>query len=169
MIAANIQAQFEQTQNHDVTFFAVSNKTRIENCTYVDYISPYFETREQALEFKAQALAEYPNCFTGKHTSEYNAEDDGNRLKLLAKIVKADTSTELLIKLQQALDSTISVLSSVHAAQFGYAIDRVQTTINYLGGRVSDGCTQQMFSILATQIDEIRAAKTRTPGNKKPA
>ena len=87
MIAANIQAQFEQTQNHDVTFFAVSNKTRIENCTYVDYISPYFETREQALEFKANSLKEYPDCFIAKYVFEYSLESDPARLELLAKIV----------------------------------------------------------------------------------
>ena len=84
----NSAQQSEQAPNYDVTFFAVSNKTKIENCTYTDFISPYFETREQVLDFKAQAIAEYPECFIAKHVSEYNSKDDRNRLKLLAKIVK---------------------------------------------------------------------------------
>ena len=84
----------EQAPNYDVTFFAVNNKTKIENCTYTDFISPYFETREQALGFKAQAIAEYPECFIAKHVSEYDSKDDRNRLELLAKIVKATTKVE---------------------------------------------------------------------------
>ena len=158
MIAANIQAKFEQDQNHDLTFFAVYNEVKAENRVQTDCISPFFETREQALSFKAQALAEYPNCLVGKYTAEYSSEHDEKRQELLAKIVKAPTSKQLLEQLQQALDSTIGVISSVHATQFEYALDCIQTTIDHFNERVIDGCTQQVADILGFQLEEILTA-----------
>ena len=55
--------------------------------THTDSISPFFETREQALEFKSNSLEEYPDCFVAKYTFEYNLESDPARLELLDKIV----------------------------------------------------------------------------------
>lgn len=88
----NAQAQAEQTTDYDITFFAVSNTTKVESCTYTDFISPYFETAEQARDFKAQSLEEYPECFVGKYEAYYDSEDDRGRLELLAKIVSAHQS-----------------------------------------------------------------------------
>ena len=72
---------------NDVTFFAVCNTAKIEGIPHTDSISPLFETRGQALEFKASSLEEYPDCFTARYVFEYDMESDPARLELLAKIV----------------------------------------------------------------------------------
>jgi hypothetical protein len=84
----NTQAQSEQpTPNYNLVFFIVCEKNKVENCTYTDFISPYFETVEQARDFKLQAIAQHPECFIQESTCYFNSELDGNRQELLAKIV----------------------------------------------------------------------------------
>ncbi len=88
--ASNTHAQNpeqNQPQDYDVTFFAVCNTAKIEGINHIDIVSPFFETRGQALEFKANSLKEYPDCFTAKYVFEYSLESDPARLELLAKIV----------------------------------------------------------------------------------
>ena len=72
---------------NDVTFFATCNTAKIEGINHIDIVSPLFETRDQALEFKASSLEKYPDCFAAKYTFEYSLESDPARLELLAKIV----------------------------------------------------------------------------------
>ena len=89
MLQNNYAQNSEQTQpqDYDLTFFAVCNTAKIEGIPHTDSISPFFETREQALEFKASSLEKYPDCFIAKYVFEYSLESDPARLELLAKIV----------------------------------------------------------------------------------
>jgi len=75
-----------------------------------------------------------------------------------AKVIKAETPEQLLSKLQQELDSTISSLSNSHITQFGYALNRIQATIDHFNSRLIGDCTQQVADILGLQLDEIREA-----------
>jgi len=87
MSSTNTQAQAEQ--NFNLVSFVVCIETKIKNRTHTDFISPLFETAGQAQQFKAQVMDENPQCFIQENTAYFRSEDDGNRLELLAKIVKA--------------------------------------------------------------------------------
>ena len=144
---------------NDLTFFAACNTAKIEGITHTEIISPFFETREQALEFKANSLEEYPDCFTAKYTFEYSLESDPARLELLAKIVKANRQAQL----QQDLDSTIGSFSTIQLVRFSKALNRIQKTIDHFNDRVAGGCTQQVVDILGVQLEEIQAAAKNQP------
>lgn len=75
---------------------------------------------------------------------------------------KAYTPTQLLNKLQQAIDATIEQLTDKQRVQFGNALKHVQRNHDFFQKRINDPDTEgglgQMVSIFTTQLDEILAA-----------
>ena len=144
---------------NDVTFFATCNTAKIEGITHTDIIGPFFETRDQALEFKASSLEEYPDCFIARYVIEYSLESDPARLELLAKIVKANRQAQL----QQDLDSTIGSFSTIQLVRFGNALNNIQTCINFFSEPAKVDCTQQIMDVISGQLLEIREAAQNQP------
>lgn len=79
----------ELPEPYNVTFFVVSNADIINGAKHHNFISPFFATIEQARAFKADAMAQYPDCYCSRYEAYYRAENEGNRLALLAAIVPA--------------------------------------------------------------------------------
>ncbi|MGZ4955393.1 MAG: hypothetical protein ACXV8Q_09800, partial [Methylobacter sp.] len=159
--------QTQAEQNFNLVSFVVCIETKIKNRTHTKFISPPFETAEQAQQFKVQVMDEYPQCFIQENTVYFRSEDDGNRLELLAKIVKVDTSAQLLIKLQQAIYATTEQLTEEQRVQFGNALKHVQQNHDLFQEKISvpdiEGCLEQMVNMFTTQLDEILAAVQKEP------
>jgi len=83
----------ELPEPFNVSFFVVSNDTRIDGRNCQHYISPLFATLEQAREFKAQATGQYPDCYLWGGTAYFLSEDDSNRLELLGLIVSTQETS----------------------------------------------------------------------------
>jgi hypothetical protein len=152
----------EQIPNYNVTFFAVRNATQIENCRYTDVISPFFETVDQATEFKVEALAKYPECFISENTVYFRSEDDGNRLELLAKLVRANPESKLLDQLQQRINDVKDQLSTQHIELFSSPLSHIQKVHDFLRDGIgkndfyTDSCMRRLTEILEARLDEIR-------------
>lgn len=184
--SANFSAQSEQAvptqpaffvtedEPFNLIFHVVGNDDRIGGVRYQSHISPYFATADQARAFKADALEQYPDCYCMAHTAYYRSEDDSNRLELLAAIVPAmSADAAMLNKLQQDIDKTIGALSSQQQAAFIEALERIQTTHDYLLKRISsedcvtDSGIEQITGILNVQLDEILAAAKLKAQNQR--
>ncbi|MDO9271380.1 MAG: hypothetical protein Q7T96_19935 [Methylobacter sp.] len=90
---------------------------------------------------------------TGQNNSAQNSEQIS---------AKAYAPTQLLNKLQQAIDATIEQLTDEQRVQFGNALKHVQRNHDFFQKRINDpdieGGLEQMVSIFTTQLDEILAA-----------